>query len=143
MLTYGKENMGQKIELGRAHNVGTGIISEPKTLDEQIKLLKERVETLTKAFNAVNSTIIKEGRNQDTSINKDGIPIDTSLIGESMRGGIHVLSVKPDKYYIGISGYESLSAAAEAASRVRRSGWTFWKMPNGKTVKEVYGKTHG
>lgn len=126
--------MGQKIELGKARSIGTGIISEPKTLDEQINMLEERITSLTKAFNSV---IAEDNRQQN--INKDGIPIDISLIGQSMRGGIHVLSVKPNKYHIGTSEYESLSAAAEAASGVRRSGWTFWKMPNGKTVKEVYG----
>ena len=53
---------------------------------------------------------------------------------------MYVLSIKHDRYYIGTTGYDSLSSAAEAASGVRRSGWTFWKMPDGRTVKEAYGK---
>ena len=31
--------MGQKIELGKAHTVGTGIVSKPQTINERINLL--------------------------------------------------------------------------------------------------------
>lgn len=135
--------MGQKIELGKAHTVGTGIVSEPRTINERINLLEKSMKSLTHAFNA---TVVKDNRQQDVYddlSNKDGIPIGTSLLGQSMRGGTYVLSVKHNKYCIGKTEYDSLSAAAEAASGVRRSGWTFWKIPDGRTVKEVYGKTNG
>jgi len=138
--------MGQKIELGKTCGVGTGIVSAPTTVKEQVTLLEERVASLTRIFNTISSDLVKKTRHQDIHnvyTNKDGIPIDISLLGQSMRGGIHVLSVKQDKYYIGTSGYDSLSAAAEAASGIRRSGWVFWKTPDGRTVKEVYGKTNG
>jgi hypothetical protein len=138
--------MGQKIELGKAHTVGTGVVSEPKTLNERINLLEKSMRSLTQAFNAINSAIVKDGRQQevyDDLSNKDGIPIGTSLLGQSTRGGTYVLSVKHNKYCIGTTEYDSLSAAAEAASGVRRSGWTFWRIPDGRTVKEVYGKTNG
>lgn len=140
--------MGQKIELGKAHN--TAIISKPKTLDERINLIERNIKSLTQAFNAVNSAIIKKTRRPEiynsglyNNVNKDGIPIGISLLGHSMRGGTHILSVKQNKYCIGISEYDSLSAAAEASSGVRRSGRTFWKMPNGRTIKETFGKTNG
>ena len=135
--------MGQKtIELGRAHNVNAGIISKPKTIADKINLLDERITSLTQTFNAISNAMIKDDRQQHVydDINRDGIPIGTSFLGQSTRGGMHVLSVKQDRYYIGTSGYDSLSAAAEASSGVRRSGWTFWKTYDGKTVKEVYGK---
>ena len=143
--------MGQKIELGKAHNIGTGMVSKPKTIDERMNLLEENIACLTRAFNAVNSAIVKDARQQELydninpigGLNKDGLPIGISLLGQSTRGGIHVLSVKQDKYYIGTSDYESLSAAAEAASGVRRSGWTFWKVLDGRTIKEAYGKVNG
>ena len=136
--------MGQKIELGKAYSIGSGIVSKPKTLDEQIALLEKRIATLTRAFNAGISRQVGDINEDDMPVNKDGIPINISLIGQSMRGGIHVLTVTQNKYLIGTTGaYDSLSAAAEAASGIRRSGWTFWKLPNGKTVKEVYGKTNG
>lgn len=138
--------MGRKIELGKAHTVGTGVVSKPQTINERINLLERSMKSLTQAFNAVNSAIVKDNRQQDIYdglLNKDGIPVETSLLGQSIRGGTYVLSVKHNKYYIGTAEYDSLSAAAEAASGVRRSGWTFWRIPDGRTVKEVYGKTNG
>lgn len=141
--------MGQKIELGKAHSLGTVIVTAPTTLNERIDILEERITSLTKAFNNVSSVIVKDARQQttydnlDNNINKDGLQIGTSLLGQSTRGGTYVLTVKHDKYYLGITGYDSLSAAAEVASGVRRSGWTFWRLPDGRTVKEVYGKTNG
>ena len=141
--------MGQKIELGKSHDLGKAVLTEPTTINERVALLEDRITSLTKAFNAVNSAIVKDGRQQGeynllgNKANKDGILIGVSLLGNSTRGGTHVLSVKHDRYYIGATGYDSLSAAAEAASGVRRSGWTYWKMPDGRTVKEVYGKANG
>lgn len=136
--------MGQKIELGKVYDVNIGIITKPKTLSERINSLEERIALLTQAF---NSTLVEEVREQEDihveGTNKDGIPIDISLLSNSMRGGIHILSVKQDGYWVGIDRYDSLSAAAEGVSGVRRSGWVFWKVPNGKTVKEVYGKVNG
>lgn len=140
--------MGQKIKLGKTHNMGAGIIAKPITIEERMTLLDDRLTNLTKAFNAINSAIVKDSRQQEqsntgTHVNKDGIPIGLSLLGQSTRGGTHVLSIKHDGYYIGVTGYDSLSAAAEAASGVRRSGWTFWRMPDGRTIKEAYGKPNG
>lgn len=141
--------MGQKIKLGKTHSMGAGIISKPITMEERMTSLDDRLTDLTKAFNAINSTIVKDSRQQKeqdstgTHVNKDGIPIGLSLLGQSTRGGTHVLSIKHNGYYIGIMMYDSLSAAAEAASGVRRSGWTFWKMPDGRTIKEAYGKPNG
>lgn len=141
--------MGQKIKLGKAHKIGAGVVSAPITIEERMKLLESRITTLTKAFNAVNSERVKDSRQQTdyngprSHTNKDGLPIGISLLGQSTRGGTYVLSVKHDKYYIGTAVYDSLSAAAEAASGVRRSGWTFWRMTDGRTVKEAYGKTNG
>ena len=141
--------MGQKIKLGKTHNIGAGIIAKPMTIEEKMTLLDDRLTNLTKAFNAINSAIVKDSRQQEEQdnkgahVNKDGIPIGVSLLGQSTRGGTHVLSIKHDGYYIGVTGYDSLSAAAEVASGVRRSGWTFWRMPDGRTVKEAYGKPNG
>lgn len=141
--------MGQKIELGKAHSINVGMISEPSTIEEKVVLLEDRITELTKSFNAINSNMVKDSRqctkhsNIGSRINKDGLPIGMSLLGNSTQGGTHVLSIKHDKYYIGIIGYDSLSAAAEAVSGVRRSGWTFWKTPDGRTVKEAYGRTNG
>jgi hypothetical protein len=139
--------MGQKIALGAELPTGVAMVAAPSTIEERVSILQKQVEELTKAFHVVNSLRIKDKRQQDAykesplvNANKDGIPIGISLLGSSTRGGIHVLTIKIDGYYIGITKYESLSAAAESVSGVRRSGWTYWKLPDGRTVKEAFGK---
>jgi hypothetical protein len=140
--------MGEKIALGTAISSSSiAVAGEPATLEERVTVLQRQVEDLISAFHAVNSIRIKDKRQQEsydnpcsTNANKDGIPTGISLMGSSVKGGIHVLTVNPDGYYIGITKYDSLSAAAEAVSGVRRSGWTYWKMSDGRTIKEVFGK---
>lgn len=139
--------MGAKIALGSAIPGTAATADEPRTLEEQVAVLRSQVDELVKAFHAVNSVRVKDKRRQEiydafpfTTANKDGIPIGLSLIGSSNNGGVHVLTVNADGYYIGITKYASLSAAAWASSGVRRSGWTFWRLPDGRTVKEAFGK---
>jgi hypothetical protein len=139
--------MGEKIALGAALPAGMAIVTKPMSIEERVEALQKQVEDLVKAFHVVNSIRIKDRRQQDrytqiplANANKDGIPIGLSLMGSSIKGGIHVLTVNADGYYIGITKYDSLSAAAEVVSGVRRSGWTYWKLPDGRTAKEVFGK---
>lgn len=141
--------MSKKIALGAAAPAQSAIVGEPQSLEEQVAALRMQLESLTAAFHAVNSVRIKDRRQQDvyaefgeflTETNKDGIPVGLSLLGQSQRGGMHILTVNADTYFIGNQPYESLSAAAEASSGVRRSGWTFWKLPDGRSVKEAFGK---
>ena len=71
--------------------------------------------------------------------NKDGIPIGTVCMGATEKSHfLFYLTVETDSYRIGSQQFASLSAAAEAASGVRRSGWTFWKLLDGTTLKEAY-----
>lgn len=139
--------MGTKIPLGAAAPASVAVMGTPQTLEEKVEALALQVAELMKAFNVINSTRMKDKRQQQIydefpmmDANKDGIPIGVSLVGSSERGGIKVLTINPDGYYIGNKKFDSLSAAAEAASGVRRSGWTFWKLPDGRTVKEAFGK---
>ncbi len=140
--------MGEKIALGTALVDGKVTIApESMTIEERVTALQNQMEELIKAFHIVNSVRIKDKRQHEiydaefiSNANKDGIPIGLSLMGTSVKGGIHVLTVTTDGYYIGITKYDSLSAAAEAVSGVRRSGWTYWKMPDGRTIKEAFGK---
>ena len=140
--------MGEKIALGAAMaGSGVAIVSEPTTIEERVEALQRQVEDLIKAFHVISSIRVKDKRQQEVydnpcfaNANKDGIPIGLSLMGTSVKGGIHVLTVNADGYYIGITKYDSLSAAAETVSGVRRSGWTYWKLPDGRTIKEVFGK---
>lgn len=140
--------MGEKIALGTViSSNGVAVVSEPLTLEEKVEALQQQVQELISAFHNINSIRIKDKRQQENydnpclvNANKDGIPIGVSLMGSSIKGGIHVLTVAPDGYYIGITKFDSLSAAAETVSGVRRSGWTYWKMTDGRTIKEVFGK---
>lgn len=134
--------MGKKIALGSSVSNEAAVVSQPTSLEEQVLLLQQQIADLTEAF------LLSANERRDdnyTSLqfdnaNKDGLPIGISLVGHSMRGGTHVLTINEDRYYVGTSGYHSLSAAAEAVSGVRRSGWTFWKLPDGRTAKEAFGK---
>jgi len=140
-----------KVPLGAAVKDKSIVTIEPKMLIERLDALENQVQQLLAAFNylsrgAVSTTRSKRKRsvaatNQNMpGFNKDGIPIGTVMLGTSKNGGMHVLTVKKDCYSIGINKYNSLSAAAEESSGVRRSGWTFWKTTSGKTAKEEFGK---
>lgn len=140
--------MGNKIALGAALGSSISVVvEEPLTIEERVTMLQKQVEELIANFHLINSARIKDKRQQNvydklptTEINKDGIPIGISLVGSSSKNGIHILTVNADGYYIGITKFESLSAAAEAASGIRRSGWTYWKTSDNMTVKEAFGK---
>lgn len=67
----------------------------------------------------------------------EGVPEGTTLSGQT-RGTTYYLTVKNGIFMVGASQYKSLSAAAEGVSGVRRSGWTFWKLPDGRTVKDAF-----
>jgi len=118
---------------------------------DKIADLEERVQALTNGldnlfalvkslrddFNKEKDRLISEAIEQKKRDKKAEIPVGTVLYG-STHGLNYFLEVKEDGFYVGTIKYDSLSAAAEAVSGVRRSGWTFWKLPNGQTVKEVY-----
>jgi hypothetical protein len=138
--------MGNKVALGAASPTQV-ITSTPSSLQEEVESLRQQIEQLTAAFHVVNCLRVKDKRQQrkyDSGFdeflndNKDGLPDGIALIGTSERGGTQVLTVDGNQYRIGTAIFNSLSAAAEAASGVRRSGWTFWKLPDGRTVKEVF-----
>ncbi len=71
--------------------------------------------------------------------NKDGIPVGTMCFGATEKSPfLYYLTVGVDGYVVGSTKFASLSAAAEAVSLVRRSGWTFWRLLDGRSLKEVY-----
>lgn len=135
--------MGNKIALGAVIN-GSVEVETPTTLEEKVELLTRQVESITRLIHTMSLSKVRrsytnKGIDFDNA-NKDGLPTGISLIGSSVKNGIQVLTVNHDGYYIGVDRYDSLSAAAEASSGVRRSGWTYWKLPDGRTVKEAFGK---
>lgn len=133
--------MGNRsVMLGKAIDIeteaGVSKFVEPLTIEERLSVLEAKIESLIQ-----NRAERREEERIDPQpspgVNKDGIPINLNFIGIT-RGVPYVLTVLPDAYYVGNRPYPSLSAAAKAVSGVRRSGWTFWKLPNGRTAKEVF-----
>lgn len=124
---------------------------QPATDSEKIEALEKRVFHLTNALDSL-FTMFKElrdgvSREADTRIsriiekkrkeNKVEVPEGTVLTGKT-KGLSYFLQVREGGFYVGITRYDSLSAAAEGVSGVRRSGWTFWRLPDGKSVKEAF-----
>lgn len=98
------------------------------SLFHMLKKIREIVEG--KKDSAVNQKL-------ETLKSKNEIPEGTTLTGIT-KGMPYYLEVKDGGFFVGIQKYDTLSAAAEGVSGVRRSGWTFWKLPNGRTVKDVF-----
>ena len=111
---------------------------DPKKLkvEDRLTLLEEQISYMSQA---IQSFTHGEKKDRPDGRNKDGIPVGVVAIGETEKSPFKFyLTVLKDGYQVGTIKYESLSAAAEAVSKVRRSGWTFWRLPDGRTLKEAY-----
>jgi len=122
---------------------------EPVSLEDKISSIEKRIFNITSSMDSLFQ-MVKELRDSskadiDKKVNekiseskeKAEIPEGTELVGTS-RGINYFCMVRSGGFFVGITKYASLSAAAEGVSGVRRSGWTFWKLPDGRTVKEAY-----
>lgn len=134
--------MGNKVALG---SNSYALVEKPRNfeLEQRVFMLEDMMKTVYQILGAMTrGNGHAEGAKKETKLltdrNKDGIPVGIPLYGESARGGFEVLTVQADGYILSGTEYESLSAAAEATSGVRRSGWTFWRTPDGATVKEAF-----
>lgn len=128
-----------QLELGKpTKRSGIAVIAEePGSTEDRVAFLEAKVQML---MDTIGSPQREERPQSAEGLNVDGLPLGISLIGTSQKSGISVMTVHADGYYLGLNRYDSLSAAAEEASGVRRSGWTFWKLPDGRTVKEAFGR---
>jgi len=125
--------------------------NQPKTMEEKVVVLESRISDFGNALDSMfamvkelRGNINKEVDHKITAVieenkkeNKIEVPEGTILTGIT-KGLSYFLHAKDGGFYVGITRYDSLSAAAEGVSGVRRSGWTFWKLPDGKTVKEIF-----
>lgn len=126
-------------------------LREPVSTDDKLHAMQQQILYLTSAFDSL-ARMVKEirddyGKDKDEKLNglieekkkagKAEIPEGTVLIGTT-RGLSYFLQVKDGGFFVGTTKYESLSAAAQGVSGVRRSGWTFWKLSDGRSVKDVY-----
>jgi hypothetical protein len=137
--------MARKIPLGQAlRSSATGLVlSKGKLTDkERITVLEQQVTHMQKMIQHLKDSS-KGGSNANAydNLNKDGIPVGLECWGTTEKQPFLLcLTVNADYYTVGHTKYDSLSAAAEAVSGVRRSGWTFWKLHDGRTLKEAFKK---
>jgi len=145
--------MDKVLELGKGRKDIVGVLAQPQTVEDRITILESQLKAMTHAFYSVRRVLEKEKRDNagedaynpgipaDEAINKDGIPINATLVGITKHAP-YILNVGPDgRYYVNNVPYPSLSAAAKAVGAPeRKSGWRFWKTIDGTSVKDVYRK---
>jgi hypothetical protein len=123
--------------------VDTCLVIDPEKLnpEERIHLLEEQMRHMQRVIIRLRKhqqeptppTVVAE------NLNGDGIPLGTICYGVTEKSAfLTYLTVEEDGYVVGSKVFQSLSAAAEAVSLVRRSGWTFWKLLDGRTLKEAF-----
>jgi len=132
------------VELGRAAaaDAGIGTAVSPKTLEERMLILESKIDMLTEVVSILQEKgdVREDAAPEfDPNVNADGVPHHTNLIGVT-KGQPYVLTVGEDAYYLGHTPYRTLSAAAKAVCGHRKSGWVFWKLVDGRTAKEAFGK---
>ena len=146
--------MGEKVPLGKSYAAAIGMsVARGKLSDEErLSVLEQQVAYMTTIITALRvrlkkgSPRVKVPKAEEEipapfGKNKDGLPIGLVCIGETEKNTFPLcMTVAEDGYVLGMKTYPSVSAAAEAVSFVRRSGWAFWKIPDGRTLKEVFKK---
>ena len=80
--------------------------------------------------------------------NKDGLPVGLRVQADVDGVGEVTLKVDKRKYTVvnvngveltGGKNFNSLSQSAEFFSKIKRkSGWVYWRLQDGRTLKEVY-----
>jgi len=138
-----------KAQLGNDGLKGTATVSvsnKELSVEEKLAVVETRLALMTRAFLASRLELkeIKEKMLnciKPQSENRRGtIPTGTILYGTTKGKKCLLIVLGPNKMKVGNEEYPSLSAAAEAVSGVRRSGWAFWCTEDGKTAKEFFNK---
>lgn len=121
----------------------TAMVSEKepdriKALENQVEDLGVMLGTLFKKLNSNKAPTIDDAvAKGETTLNKDGIPVNTNLFGLS-NGKPYIAYVTATGYILGNTHYNSLSAMAQHITGKRRNGWDFWRDLHGRTIGEVY-----
>jgi len=141
-VKLGEDIESEVVEVENEHPVNT--------IPEQISALEKRQEELTlmmdNIFFVIKSMRDTAYRERDKVASAAMENMDAPAIPEgtvlncSTKGLSYFLQVRDGAFFVGTTRYESLSAAAQGVSGVRRSGWSFWKLPDGRTIKEVFRK---
>jgi hypothetical protein len=138
-------NKNKLVPLGSAApEKGNCLAVRPEKLsgEARLKILEKQLSHMSKEIAALKGQVATNAETVPAggALNKDGIPIGTvcTAITERHPSILFYLTVRAAGYQVGSKIYDSLSSAAKDISGVRRSGWTFWKMPGGGTLKEIY-----
>lgn len=121
---------------------------QPESIEEKIAFLQEQMTNLISM--ADNLFIMVKELREKVDKDKDKVMVETARAKKSdaalpegtvlhgtTQGLSFFLQVRDGGFWVNNVKYESLSAAAEGISGVRRSGWAFWKFPDGKSVKDT------
>ena len=135
-----------KVALGAAEEKNDSCLAlDPGKLaaEERIFVLEEQMKhmqrVLCKLRKEAHGTSAPKPALPAGNMNKDGLPIGTTCFGATEKSPfLQYLTIEADGYVVGSLMFHSLSAAAEAMSGVRRSGWTYWKLLDGRTLKEAF-----
>jgi hypothetical protein len=133
-------------------DVGADVIEaevrRPESPEEEVTFLREQVVNITAMLDNL-FLMVKELREKvdrekekiiaDTIEKKksDSVVPEGTVLHGTTRGMSLFLQVRDGGFWVNNVKYDSLSAAAEAVSGVRRSGWAFWKFADGRTVRET------
>ena len=132
------------IALGQAisHPMVMAVNKSRLSDEDRISILEQQVAHMAKIIQALKDKNKKSANayaGHVGDVNKDGLPIGLICYGVTSKYPFPIfLGVEESGYMVGTTLYESLSAAAEAVSGVRRSGWTFWRLNDGTTLKEAF-----
>jgi len=145
----------EKVPLGRDYipkQASVKFLSKA-TDEERVATLERQVEEMMKIIMALRFRLKNKNQrkiekavelpviNAPHGLNKDGLPNELVCIATTEKSAFPVcMTIKQDGYQMGLQVYPSLSAAAESISGVRRSGWAFWRLPDGRTLKEAFKK---
>lgn len=135
------------VALGRDLNEeGVEVVHEREakrrlTLEERVEGLEARESSLVELVDHLWAKVKELDRGKSNEpikqSNDADIPDGTVLRGTT-QGRTYYLQVRRGKFWVGNTEYESLSSAAAGVSGVRRSGWTFWKLADGRTAKDAF-----
>ncbi len=138
------EDVEMEVAVVQAH---PGPLSTDQRLSDQQLQLTQLARSLDSLSRMVKEMRDDYRRGEDDRLNgiiednkkakKMELPEGTELHGKT-KGINFFCVVRNGGFYVGTTRYDSLSAAALGVSGVRRSGWMFWKLSSGKTVKEMY-----
>ena len=144
--------MAKNLTLGKGSKNIVGVLAVPISTEDRVAVLEAQLKAMTHAFYSVRR-VLKEDKDErgedaynpgippNAAINKDGIPINTTLIGITEQAPFVLVIGNDGLYYVNNVPYPSLSAAAKSVGApLRKSGWRFWKTLDGCPVKDVYRK---